>query len=325
LKPCDDNDRIQNQEMDKLNEQGISIRDNLCNGCGRCAKICPANAIAMVDGMPRMLDPNSCTLCGVCADQCPEGAIALRIPKPALSTEHVPEARKEFVEFSQALNRSLALDKRPVAIRLVRMDEKVPETVPAMNFPIRHCVSLNMASLGAVLFVPADKHACSAAKAALGIENLPGKVEDGTVPFMHGLAGSKEAASRIMREIPRLQAGTTRGTLLAPLERAFFDPDVVVLTVLPKQAMWIANALLFESGSPRISANFAGMQASCSDVTTLPILTQKVNFSLGCYGCRLAGKLADEEMYVGIPTARLQEIVKGLKGLKRAMEGLSRG
>ena len=85
--------------------------------------------------------------------------------------------------------------------------------------------------------------------------------------------------------------------------------------------MWVANALLFEKGTPRITANFAGMQASCADVTAVPMKTQEVNFSLGCYGCRSAGKLSDDEMYVGIPSGKLEAVVKGLKGLRRAMVG----
>jgi uncharacterized protein (DUF169 family) len=88
--------------------------------------------------------------------------------------------------------------------------------------------------------------------------------------------------------------------------------------------MWVANSLLYETGGPRITANFAGMQASCGDVTAIPILTDEVNFSLGCYGCRSAGKLKDDEMYVGIPRARVEEVISGLRGLRRAMGKLER-
>jgi uncharacterized protein (DUF169 family) len=112
--------------------------------------------------------------------------------------------------------------------------------------------------------------------------------------------------------------------MVAPLACFKFAPEVVVLTCLPEQAMWVANSLLFETGGPRITANFAGMQASCGDVTALPILTGKVNFSLGCYGCRSAGKLKKDEMYVGIPRARVEEVINGLRGLRRAMGMLER-
>jgi uncharacterized protein (DUF169 family) len=66
------------------------------------------------------------------------------------------------------------------------------------------------------------------------------------------------------------------------------------------------------------------MQASCAVVTAVPIINQEVNFSLGCYGCRSAGKLGDDEMYVGIPMNRLESVVKGLSGLRRAMGALDK-
>ena len=136
---------------------------------------------------------------------------------------------------------------------------------------------------------------------------------------MHGLAASEQSAAQVMTEIPRLPVGTAIGTVVGPLRSFNTDPQVVILVVKPKQAMWVANALLFETGTPRITANFAGMQASCADATTVPIKTGEVNFTLGCYGCRSAGKLGDDEMYVGIPIGKLEEVLKGLHGLRRAM------
>jgi uncharacterized protein (DUF169 family) len=100
---------------------------------------------------------------------------------------------------------------------------------------------------------------------------------------------------------------------------------VVIIICRPKQAMWVANSLLFGTGGPRVTANFAGMQASCGDVTAIPIMTGNVNFSLGCYGCRSAGKLGDDEMYVGVPMSRMVDVISGLKGLRRAMGKLEQG
>jgi hypothetical protein len=68
-------------------------------------------------------------------------------------------------------------------------------------------------------------------------------------------------------------------------------PDVVILQCNPKQAMRVANSLLYHEEGPRITANFAGMQTFCGDATNLPLLTGKTSFTLGCCGCRSAGSL----------------------------------
>ena len=49
---------------------------SLCNGCGKCEKYCPVNAIAIEDGNST-IDAHRCIGCGQCAFQCPEGAVTL--------------------------------------------------------------------------------------------------------------------------------------------------------------------------------------------------------------------------------------------------------
>jgi len=300
--------------MDKL-----EIDRTTCTRCGVCVDICPNNALEPTDDGPVLAHPELCTECGVCQDQCPSGSITvLRRLQPVMSATE-PAGDPQWVEASEQMVSLLGLAKPPVGVGLVGNADDVPPGFTTMGSPIRHCVSIHMASLGAVIHVPAQQHACSAGKAALGIAELPEKVRSGKVPYMHGLASSEPAAARTMAEIPKLPLGTCTGTLVAPLARFKRSPEVIVLTCSPKQAMWVANSLLFKTGGPRIAANFAGMQASCGDVTALPILTGNVNFSLGCYGCRSAGKLKDDEMYVGIPKSRIGEVVSGLQGLRRAM------
>jgi len=293
-----------------------------CIQCGVCVDICPNNALELRDDGPELAHPELCTECGICEDQCQSDSIAVPRRERLMVPGAKPTGDPRWVAASEQMVSLLGLSKPPVGIRLVREGEELPTGFVSLDFPVRHCVSIHMASLGVALHVPASQHACSAGKAALGISELPDKVKSGKVPYMHGLASTESAAARIMSEIPKLPLGTCIGTLVAPLSCFQAPPQVVVLTCLPRQAMWVANSLIFQSGGPRIAANFAGMQASCGDVTALPILTGNVNFSFGCYGCRSAGKLKDDEMYVGIPTLRIDEVVSGLRGLRRAMAKL---
>jgi len=302
----------------------IQIDYGLCVNCKKCVEICPANVYEMRE-KPVVVDEAACTMCGVCADQCPKGAIKLVDSKTGGVRSEAPVANDEYVAASASLVELLGLKKSPVAIKMVTSEHEVPDGVATLDSPVRHCVSINMAAHGAVFYLPMDKHACAAAKAALGMAELPEKVRNGTVPYMHGLAATQDAAARTMAEVPKMPAGSSIGTILAPLEKAPVVPDVVVLTVNPKQAMWVANAYIFAEGGPRLSASFAGMQASCADATTVPLLTKNVNFTVGCYGCRSAGKLADDEMYVGFPVEQLNGVVGNLKGLRKAMGNLARG
>ena len=51
----------------------IWIEVDLCNGCKRCIKACPYDAVEIRDGKAHILD--RCTSCGACLEVCKEKAI----------------------------------------------------------------------------------------------------------------------------------------------------------------------------------------------------------------------------------------------------------
>ena len=46
-----------------------------CNGCGKCAALCPMNNIKIVDG--RVNSGNKCTVCYRCCNSCPAQALTV--------------------------------------------------------------------------------------------------------------------------------------------------------------------------------------------------------------------------------------------------------
>ncbi len=46
-----------------------------CNGCGACARICPAVAISGEKKKPHTIDANLCIECGACGRICPQSAV----------------------------------------------------------------------------------------------------------------------------------------------------------------------------------------------------------------------------------------------------------
>ncbi len=53
------------------------INQNLCDACGECVKICPTNALNIVNSKLDLI-PLSCINCGACVTACPKGALDLQ-------------------------------------------------------------------------------------------------------------------------------------------------------------------------------------------------------------------------------------------------------
>lgn len=53
----------------------------VCNQCGVCAGVCPAEAIAEKDGAYK-IDPDKCTGCGECVEACPTKVMFLHNDSP---------------------------------------------------------------------------------------------------------------------------------------------------------------------------------------------------------------------------------------------------
>ncbi len=88
------------------------VDEAACTGCGDCVEVCPAGAIALVNGRAR-IDGAACAECGSCADACPPGAIAMAADL-ARSTEALA-ARVPAVAPSARASRSDGLAQRPAA------------------------------------------------------------------------------------------------------------------------------------------------------------------------------------------------------------------
>lgn len=88
--------------------------------------------------------------------------------------------------------------------------------------------------------------------------------------------------------------------------------------------MWLTLADLNVACGERRRGDTAVLQATCVDATIIPFLEQRLNFSLGCYGCREATDLGLHESVLGFPGARLGLLLAALECLANKAVGRSR-
>ncbi len=214
---------------------------------------------------------------------------------------------------SQKIEKILGLGSPPLAIKIIKTEDPLPNIrLPTQNS--RYCQLLMLAKQGQTLILNAEKMACPAAKAALGLGSLAEKISTGEMLCTLGLFANKEAAAKTMRMMPRIKEGTTKAVVAGPLRDFPMEPDVVIIESIPEHIMWLGLARNFKEGG-RLNFNSSIFQAECVDVTTVPYITGEINMTPGCYGCRQATDTPPEHMFIGIPAKLLPEIVESLEVL----------
>jgi len=209
----------------------------------------------------------------------------------------------------RALQNILGLIRAPIAVKFFGNTEDLDTF--EWSGPRRYCQVLMGASEGRRLLLTAESISCPAAAWALGFKGPNPKLSSGEMPASMGIFGTPAAAKHTLDTMPRLEMGRYKMVACCPLAGAPFEPDVVVLESVPEHLMWVALALVFQTGG-RLEFSTAILQATCVDVTIVPFLTQRMNMSVGCYGCREATNLADSECVLGFPIKDLETIVASL-------------
>jgi len=223
----------------------------------------------------------------------------------------------DFAGISRQIREILGLESEPVAIYLIA-PKAVPDH-PAASFDRapghRYCQLLMRARRNERVRLTERDLACPAAAAAFGWKQLPASLASGAGLVGFGIVAEAETGHTMFADMPRLPYGAISEIAACPLALAPALPDVIVVEGRPEQLMWLLLADLNVSGGRRRRADTAVLQATCVDATIIPHLEGRMNFTLGCYGCREATDLGPEETVIGFPGQHLEALGRALGSL----------
>ena len=219
----------------------------------------------------------------------------------------------EYPQASDALKKALGLATSPVAIRLVHTKEEIPPGVEKLDKTVRHCQMVSLARKeGRIFYSTVENHECVGGAWSLGLREISESLKTGEFYFRLGKFESAAACKRTIDQIPHLESGTTYATMYAPLEKAPFAPQVILIVAPPRTMLKLAQATLYLLGG-RVHAQFSGIQSICADATAQTYLTGTANYSLGCDGSRKFSGIEDGEMVMGFPEEMLPQMVRAVE------------
>jgi uncharacterized protein (DUF169 family) len=217
---------------------------------------------------------------------------------------------------AQKLESHLRVATFPAAIRLLAPGEAIPAKAKSpkrdLHAQVTVCQAVGLARrYGWTTALTGDDLSCPIAKAAFGFEPRIPFYTDGTLAA--GMYASCLPAGAAMEAaLPVLQQGETSAIAVGPLARVTFVPETVVVYGNSAQILRLVNAALWEKGGS-FKTEFTG-RGDCADIAIRTRQTQEPQLILPCYGDRLFGLAADDEMGFTFPFALGDKLIAGLEG-----------
>lgn len=222
----------------------------------------------------------------------------------------------KLIDLDKAIHKYVRPDTFPLAIRVMKPGEEIPDRVKRPQNDLGHrfsiCQGITMARrYGWSLAMGAEDISCPIAKIAFGFEDeleyySDGNLTDGMYTKTCDLGKKTEAC------VPKFSKEESGTILVAPLSRAAFEPESVVVYGNSAQVMRMVAAALYTTGG-EITSNFSA-RADCADLIIRTKQTDEPQVILPCYGDRVFGQTQDHEMAFTVPFSKVDDFLEGFEG-----------
>lgn len=223
----------------------------------------------------------------------------------------------ELKQINDALNQYLRPQTYPIAIRMCASESELPEKVRLplrdMGINISLCHAIAMARRYGWVITIDKTVSCYVPAISLGFVQPPADITDGTFQASIGLWGmTKERAAAAIQDMTKFEYGKYKYAVIAPLDRATFEPHVVMVYASPAQIWVLLSAYLSGQGKGGLDVKLT-TGAGCTTYITKAMQTNEAQFALVGTGERLVPHPQDYECGFSIPYNKIEQTVKALE------------
>ena len=220
----------------------------------------------------------------------------------------------DLAKVNEALNLYIRPQTYPLVVKMCQSAEELPDKVRLpqrdLGTPITLCQGIGLARRYRwTIAIGKEDQSCPHAAFVLGF--VPGKgYLDGSCAEAIGL-GPKERFAAIAQNVSRFEYGKYSHALIAPIETANFDPDVIIIYGDPAQVARLVQGAVAIKGGALNSPTGGGV--ACSGLTARAMLTDECQFILAGAGDRYYALTQDHELAFSIPASKVELTIQGLE------------
>jgi len=210
-------------------------------------------------------------------------------------------------EQSVLLKGLLRLKYCAVAVCLGR---EPPSNLQKLVGRMEFCRMWAKAQRGETFFATAENHNCLTGEYYLGLRDEVVKEQVCRFLVEEVYAYSPKAMGKYMHGLARLNREKASLICLAPLDKATFQPDLILIRCKPEQAMLLLWSYAYNTGE--VVRGETGT-AMCQTLVVKPILQNKLTFSIGDPGGTYNVGLSSQELMVSLPYSLLKNMISTLQ------------
>lgn len=226
----------------------------------------------------------------------------------------------ELEKINEALNLYIRPQTFPVAIKMVSSESEIskkakrPKRDLGVTMPV--CQGIALARrYGWLMAMGKEDMLCPLGALTLGLIPAKDKFLDGSfnIPFW---VKNQDTRAKISQDLSRLEHGKYSDVIMAPLHRADFEPQVIIIYATPAQLSRLIQSSVCETGETVVSSFLGGL--ACGEEITAPILTDKCQVIVAGGGDRAIAQAHDSEAAFSVPASKVERIVRGLEHTHKA-------
>jgi uncharacterized protein (DUF169 family) len=224
-------------------------------------------------------------------------------------------------EMAAALQERLRLDSAPVAIKLVSSGEACPDGLIERSKRLSFCQFVVAAATGGYPFlVNRGNLGCFNARIVFGLfdPKMDGAVMEKTIRTHVGVyAPDAAAAKTLIASKPAVPPSAMDGVAVAPLAKASFQPDAVIMLVVPAQAYFALDDYMYASCDSSIQFEVGTNSLVCAYCAVRSAFLDRISLTPACTGGRNYAGIERTQMTMAFPGSKLELLMEGLRDRSR--------